>query len=342
MPEFRKDPITNSWIIIATERARRPYDYKELVKDDTTYIKKEECPFCPGHESMTPPEIFSYRAPEGNGATWWVRGFPAKSPLLRIEGNVEHQGFGLYDSITGIGAHEIIVETPNHDETFANMSTNQIEKVFWAYRDRIIDLKRDKRFRYILVFKNHGKKAGASMIHHSHSQVIALPIVPKKLKEELESSKFYYKLKERCIFCDIIKQEIKLDERVIWSGKHFIVLAPWAPRFPFETWILPIKHSHDFTTISKDEMLELSHIFRRFFNALNRILTPKFSFNLILHDTPNLVPQEGYWQTIRDDFHWHFEIIPRIKNIAGFEWGTGFYINHLPPEIAAREIKKEF
>ncbi|MCD6579764.1 galactose-1-phosphate uridylyltransferase [bacterium] len=342
MPEFRKDPITNSWIIIATERSRRPYDYREKVENNVKYVSKENCPFCPGHENMTPNEIFSYRAPENNMSSWWVRGFPAHSPLLHIEGEFEHKGFGIYDSITGLGAHEIIVETPDHDTTLGTMSSNQVEKILWAYRDRIIDLKNDKRFRYVLIFKNHGKKAGASSIHHPHSQVIALPIVPKKIKEELEGARFHYKIKERCIFCDIIKQELKLDERVIWKGKHFILLSPWAPRFPFETWILPLKHSHDFTTISKEEILELSQLMKRFFRTLQKILANDFSFNLLLHDTPNLIPQEGYWTTIRSDFHWHFEIIPRIVNITGFEWGTGVYINHLPPEIATQEIKKAF
>ena len=168
MPELRKDPITNSWIIIATERAKRPYDYKLTPVNNS--MDAEKCPFCPGNEEMTPTEIFSYRSLDDK-SKWWVRGFPVLSPLLQIEGDLEQKGFGIYDSMNGIGAHEIIVETPQHNTSFADMDTNQIEKVFWAYRDRIIDLKRDQRFRYILVFKNHGVESGASIIKHSHSQI---------------------------------------------------------------------------------------------------------------------------------------------------------------------------
>ena len=337
MPQFRKNPITNGWRIISTERSKRPADFR--LKNSEVLSPSENCPFEPGNEEMTPGEIFSYVNPEGSGSKWWIRGFPAKSPVLRIEGEVKHFGLNIFDKVTGIGAHEIIVESPDHNDCFSKMDTNQIEKVFWAYRDRIIDLKRDKRFRYILIFKNHGPRAG-SHIDHPHSQVIALPVTPKKIKEELEGARFHYSMKERCIFCDIIDQESKLKERVIMETKHFIALAPWAPRFPFETWILPKEHSHDFTALSKSQAMDLALLFKRFFRALIKILKSSVNYNLILHDTPNLIPQKGYWDSIEKDFHWHFEVIPRIKDIAGFEWGTGFYINSLPPEFAAEELRK--
>ncbi len=337
MSELRKDPITNSWIIIASERSKRPFDHNQL--ENSAAAEPVKCPFCVGSENMTPNEIFSYRPPDDK-TKWWVRGFPALSPILKIEGELDQRGFGIYDTVNGIGAHEIIVESPKHGEDFSEMDTNQIEKVFWAYRDRIIDLKRDKRFRYIMIFKNHGPQSGASNIKHPHSQVIALPATPKKIKEELDGAKFHYGLKERCIFCDVISQEIQIDERIIMKTEHFAVLAPWAPRFPYETWILPLKHSHDFTSISKEQIIDLSFVYKKFFKALYKVLGEDISYNMILHDAPNLLRREGYWKTIEDDFHWHIEVIPRVTRIAGFEWGTGFYINSIPPEHAAKEMKK--
>ena len=205
------------------------------------------CPFCPGNEGKTPPEVLAYGR-NGSGRDtpgWSLRVVPNKFPALGIEGGLDREGEGMFDRMNGVGAHEVIVETPDHQLTLATMPDKAVEEALWAYRDRMLDLKNDRRFRYILLFKNHGEPAGASL-EHTHSQLIALPIVPKRVREEVDSSKHYYDEKERCIFCDMIRQEIDTESRVILNDDYFIALAPYAPRFPFETWILPRQHSSAF------------------------------------------------------------------------------------------------
>ena len=213
MPELRKDPITGRWVIISTERGKRPSDF---VRESVEIKGKGICPFCPGNEGKTPPEILAYGR-NGTGRDtpgWTVRVVPNKFPALGIEGGLDREGEGLFDRMNGVGAHEVIVETPDHNLTMATMSDRAVEEVLWAYRDRVVDLKNDRRFRYVLLFKNHGEPAGASL-EHTHSQLIALPIVPKRVREEVDNSKRYYDEKERCIFCDMIRQEIETEKRVI-------------------------------------------------------------------------------------------------------------------------------
>ncbi len=206
MPDLRKDPITGRWVIISTDRQKRPNDFR---LESATILGREHCPFCPGHEAMTPPEVLSYRtdgsAPNTPG--WNVRVVPNKFPALQVEGNLDRQGEGMFDRMNGIGAHEVIIETPDHDRPLAMMSEQEIERVFWACRERMLDLKRDFRLRYILIFKNHGAPAGATLAH-PHSQLIALPIVPELVREEIDGARQHFQFKERCVFCDIVHQEL--------------------------------------------------------------------------------------------------------------------------------------
>src|SRR5437660_7429435 len=227
MAELRKDPIVGRWVIISTDRAKRPTDFvREGVR-----IKGGFCPFCPGNESKTPPEIQAYR-PNLNGGPpplrdtpgWTVRVVPNKFPALGIEGNLNRQADGMFDKMNGIGAHEGIIETPDHAATLATMPVKRVEDMLWAFRDRILDLKQDRRFKYILVFKNHGEAAGASL-EHPHSQIIALPILPKQVVEELEGAKKYFSNKERCIFCDIIRQEMEMRVRVAAENAVFVTIC---------------------------------------------------------------------------------------------------------------------
>ncbi len=332
MPELRKDPIIGRWVIISTERGKRPSDFSGTPKR-----RKEAklCPFCPGNESATPPEILAYRpdSSEPNKPGWTLRVISNKYPALRIEGDLNREGVGIFDKMNGVGAHEVIIETPDHKSDLVDLDVKQVEALIWAYRARAIDLKKDPRFRYILIFKNQGEAAGASL-EHSHSQLIATPIVPKRVAEEVEGARKYYEYKERCIFCDAIKQEIADGERVVIQNDAFISLEPFAPRFPFETWILPKKHQPAFETIKKDEIPLLASILletlRRLAKALNNP-----PYNYVLHTSP---VDDGY----AEEYHWHIEIMPKLTKVAGFEWGTGFYINPTTPEDAAgylREIK---
>lgn len=239
MPELRRDPIHGRWVIISTERGRRPSDF---VTEERRPIGGF-CPLCEGNEDKTPPEIIAFRenGTPPNTPGWTLRVVPNKFPALRIEGELNREGEGIYDKMNGIGAHEVVIETPLHYETIATLPLKAVKDVLWAYRERMTDLRRDQRFRYVLVFKNHGVAAGASL-EHSHSQIIALPIVPRRVAEEMEGAQNYFHYKERCVFCDIIRQELQQKNRLIIENQAFLSIAPFASRFPFETWILPKTH----------------------------------------------------------------------------------------------------
>ncbi|MGH9728588.1 MAG: galactose-1-phosphate uridylyltransferase [Candidatus Acidiferrales bacterium] len=330
MPDLRKDPITGRWVIISSDRGKRPSDF---VRESVEMKGSASCPFCPGNETKTPPEILAYGR-NGRGKDtpgWTVRVVPNKFPALGIEGNLDRQGEGLFDRMNGIGAHEVIIETPDHQSTLAMLPEKALEEVLWAYRDRVLDLKNDKRFRYILLFKNHGEAAGASL-EHTHSQLIALPIVPKRVREEVDNSRRYYDVKERCIFCDMIRQEVETSTRVILSNDQFIALAPYAPRFPFETWILPLQHSSSFENQASPVYTSLAKLFHEFLARLDAVLN-RPAYNYVIHTSP-------IGEEINDHYHWHVEMMPKLTRVAGFEWGTGFYINPTPPEEAARFLRE--
>ena len=330
MPELRKDPIIGRWIIISTERGKRPTDF--IVETNET--RGGFCPLCPGNENTTPPEVLSYSSTAGHQANrpgWDLRVVPNKYPALIIEGNLNKEGDGLYDRMNGIGAHEVIIETPDHNESFANLPADRMIKVFLAYRDRLLDLAQDPRFRYVMVFKNFGAAAGASL-EHSHSQLIALPIVPRMISSEIEGSLSYFKYKERCIFCDIIRQEINQDKRVVAENELFLAIVPYAPRSPFEMWILPKQHASSYLAMDDAHFKALTAIFSECMRRLDTCI-PNVPYNFVLHGAPlRSQPLEHY--------HWHFEIMPKLTMIAGFEWGSGFYINSIPPEEAAQFLKE--
>jgi len=334
LPELRKDPIVGRWVIISTDRAKRPTDFAR----ETNEIKGGFCPFCYGNESKTPPEILAYR-PNNNGGPpplrdtpgWTVRVVPNKFPALGIEGNLNRQADGMFDKMSGIGAHEVIIETPDHNLSLEQLPEKRIEDVLWAFRDRIVDLRKDRRFKYILIFKNHGQPAGASL-EHPHSQLIALPIVPKHVVEELEGAKQYFIYKERCVFCDIVRQESEVGTRVVAENADFLTIAPYAPRFPFETWILPKRHESSFENSSSGMYENLAKALKTLLAKADLVLDSP-SYNLVLHTSPLQDPQN-------DHYHWHIEFMPKLTKTAGFEWGTGFYINPTPPEEAARFLRE--
>jgi UDPglucose--hexose-1-phosphate uridylyltransferase len=338
MPELRKDPIIGRWVIIATERAKRPDQFSSTP--DEAHSEKS-CPFCEGRESQTPPEIYALRPgySRPNGPGWELRAVPSISPFLKIEGDLDRQGRGLYDLMHGIGAHEIVIETNQHIANMADLSEEQISKVITCYIDRIKDLERDQRFKYVLVFKNHGWIAGGGRVKHSRSQLIATPVNPKRVKEELVGARQYYDYHERCVFCDLIRQELESKDRLILDIDGFLAITPFAARFPFEVWILPKKHSSDFTNLEMPLRLDLGRILKKVLMKLKKGLNDP-PYNYILHTAPFRHPKLGYWKSIDQDYHWHIEIMPRLTRVAGFEWGTGFYICPLPPEDAAKFLRE--
>jgi UDPglucose--hexose-1-phosphate uridylyltransferase len=203
----------------------------------------------------------------------------------------------------------------------------------------MLDLEKDKRFKYVLVFKNHKPAAGSTTINHLRSQLIALPANPKSVKGELNGAKRYFNYKERCVYCDIITQELEDKKRLILDVDGFVAIAPFASRFPFETWILPKKHSPDYTKTKDSDMISLARILKEVLHRMNTLLSDP-PYNYVLHTAPYRRAKAGYWNTIAHDYHWHIEIIPRLTRVAGFEWGTGFYINPTPPEEAAKFLKE--
>ena len=329
MPELRKDPVVGRWVIISTERARRPSDFAP----DPVKLKGGVCPFCEGNEDKTPPEILALRQNQGgrNGPGWSLRVVANKFPALRIEGDLEPVGEGLYDKMTGIGAHEVVIETPRHQESLATLPESAVANVLWAFRERLMDLKKDPRFQYALIFKNHGEAAGASL-EHPHSQLIATPIVPIMVQEELDGAERYFRYKERCVFCDIIHQERQHGTRIIAETDGFVIIAPFAPRFPFETWVLPAHHQPAFEEIQPNEMSGLARQLGQFLRRINTVLHDP-PFNFMLHTAPL---QDGSFHY----YHWHLELIPKLTKVAGFEWGSGFFINPTPPEEAERFLRE--
>ena len=339
MGEIRKNPITGSWVIISTKRARRPTDFVH-EKPAKRHKLGGFCPFCEGNEKTTPPEVLACRDEDShpNTSGWQVRVVPNKFPALCLTEDLKRKEIGIFGEVTGVGVHEVIIESPHHGKTFVDFDISHLTKILSAFRQRSLDLKKDQRLRYILLFKNYGSEAAASL-EHPHSQLIATPVTPWYLKEELEGSRSYFGLKGRCIFCDIITQEIENKVRVIEAKEDFIVLAPFASRFPFEMWILPRHHSPDFDTTRDKELGGLAAVLRSSLWRLARTLDNP-SYNLIFHSAPNRIPRRGYWNTIEKDYHWHIEIIPRVIKEGGFEWATGFHINPTSPEKAAKHLRE--
>lgn len=336
MSILRRDPVAGRWVVNFKGKKGESPRWDQMG----TAYRGVICPFCEGQEIGTFPEVFAIRengsAKDGPG--WKVRVIPSISPIFEVEGLLEKRGEGVYDLMRGVGAHEIIIETPNHLNSLHLLDTGQIELVLKTYAQRISDLKNDKRFKYLLIFKNHGKRAGASRINHTHSQLIAMPVTPKMVKEELVGAKKYFAYKERCIFCDITKQEELYGERIVYENEAFLAFCPFASRFPYETWILPKVHQCDFEEMGEKMLVSLAQILKEFFHRLFHCLDDP-PYNWFLYTGPNQIPKRGHWKTLSKDFHWHFEILPRLGKVAGFEWSTGFHINPILPEEAASKLR---
>lgn len=337
MSELRWDPLKEHWVIIAAERGRRPRDYHM----EKSQPNSEVCPFCYGFEGKTPPEIFSIRTyGEPNNPGWQVRVIPNKYPALRVEGEVRSRGYGLYDVRDGIGAHEVIIETPDHFKGMADFTPAEITNVLLAYRARLLDLRNDFRLRHMVLFKNHGAQAGATL-SHSHSQLIAVPLTPPVTAKELHVSQRFYDTHERCIFCDLVEFELKEGIRVVSESADFVVVTPYAACFPFELRLYPKHHAHDFALMNDRQLAELGITMKDMLLRIKTVLKDP-AYNFILHTAPPLQSRPGkpeYWGSLAFDYHWHIELVPRLTQIAGFEWGTGFYINPTSPEETAAFLR---
>ena len=329
MADLRKDPISGRWIITNTDNPKKPGDFEKVEE----MPKEGPCPFCYGNEHMTPLEIdvIRHKSTEPNTPGWLVRTVANKFPALQIEGELERRGVGIYDMANGIGAHEVIIETPYHDKTITDLTVEEVSMIIDMYCRRSLDLQKDKRFKYILIFKNHWITAGATL-EHSHTQLIALPMIPKNVLEELQGASAYFEFRGRCIFCDIIRQELEEKERILIENEYFISFCPFVSRFPFEVHIMPKEHSNRFCDLDKDQKQELAKILKETLTRL-KIALSEHSYNFIIYSAP-------FDKKEHESYHWYIEIMPRLTRVAGFEWGTGFYLLPTPPEVAIKYLKE--
>jgi len=338
MPELRRGPIRNQWVIIAPDRAKRPSDYdaRAAEPDEQEPI---HCPFCSGNETMTPPEIARTNGSDGR---WQVRVVPNKFPALQDYAELSRDGVeGGFDRMNGEGAHEVVIETPDHNRELPDLPAEQVKRVIDMYIARLSGLMQNPRLRHIVLFKNHGKEAGASLLH-PHSQIIAVPIVPRDVRDVLRIAKEYYKRRERCLFCDVMLGEMRNGERIIDETDGYAAWAPYDSRFPFEVLISPQAHCCDFTQLTEEQRWGLARTLKRTLQRLRNLLGD-IPYNLILQTSPNPTEQPGkpeHWKTLQYDYHWRIEILPRLTRVAGFEWGTGSYVNPIPPERAAEYLRE--
>jgi UDPglucose--hexose-1-phosphate uridylyltransferase len=340
MRELRKDPVLNRWVVISTERNLRPSDFESFG----AYINHtgEPDPFAEGNEALTPPEIYALRPynTRPNSPGWTVRVIPNKYPALGIEGDLDPRGYGLYDRMNGVGAHEVIIETPNTDEHLHQLSLEQITAILSTIRLRIEDLSRDLRFAYILPFKNHGYAAGASL-RHTHSQIIATPVVPARVVEELSAAQAHWDQKRRSIFSDIMDQELMMGERIVCDSQYYLAFCPFASSSPFEVHIYPKRREQDYRNVDLEELKGLSEVIKmvllKWQSAIGDV-----AYNMLIrsapYDTP-ISPLRRDFPHMAAFYSWHVEMFPRLSRGAGFEWGTGFYINSTPPEDAAQFLR---
>jgi len=316
------------WNIVETEGPAGPEAFE--VAEHTR--SGGRCPFCYGNEAMTPPEIYAVRPPGSapNGVGWQLRVVANKFPALKIEGDLNRRGIGVFDLCNGVGAHEVIIETPHHERQLSDLAVEELAHLITAFKIRSLDLRGDRRLRYTLIFKNFGLSAGASL-EHAHSQLIALPIVPKRVQEELKGAERYFEFRERCVYCDMLHQDLEEDERVVCENRSYLAACPFMSGFPFEIWILPKEHRADFAQIGPEAISDFARILKDTLRRM-RLALSNPSYNFIIHTAP-IEPRE------REEYHWHLELIPKLTKIAGFEWGTGFYINPTSPERAATILR---
>ena len=334
MPELRQDPTTKEWVVIAVERAKRPNQFREAAEAEPSgAAAKQPCPFCPGNEHLTPEEVFALRDTNANEKPGWrVRVVPNKfAAFLPKESSKRRPPRSFYNSLKGFGYHEVIIETPDHDRSLPVMSDEEIEAVLQTYCQRYFALRKDRRVKLILLFRNHGRRAGTSL-QHPHSQLVGTPIIPSHIRQKYEVAVRHYDDTGRCIYCDVVEEEKRDGRRILLETPRFLAFHPFASQVPFETWIAPKHHNPCFAHIVGEERLELASVLRKVLRGLyDGLHNP--AFNLIVHTAPVEDEAKPY-------FLWHIEIRPRLTTRAGFELGTGIYINTAVPEHTAEFMRE--
>lgn len=329
MSVIRQDPTTREWVILAPERGRRPRDVGAERGAKTRRAHDPSCPFCPGNEAMTPAESMRIPAPAGDG--WAVRVVANRFAALGDGQALERREQGLlFREMDGIGHHEVIIETPRHDRTIAHMTDAEVEAILRAYRARHRALKADPRVRYLIIFKNHGERAGTSL-EHPHSQVVATPVAPLALRQKYEVAVRHWDDTGRCLYCDLLDAELEAKTRVVLESPAFVIFHPWASRAAYETWIVPRRHQPSFAQVSDADLGDLARVLRVTLGLVDAALGDP-DFNLILHSAPVADEAQPYYL-------WHIQILPRLATIAGFELGSGIYISTMLPEDSAARLR---
>lgn len=332
MSFLRFDPTTSDWVIFAPSRARRPDEFRNrsvAAKDGATL--ENGCPFCPGYEERTPPEIYAERPSGGSRSQWSVRVIPNKFPALRIEEDHRHVNDGeRFRRMGGCGAHEVIIESPDHTRVLAEQPVDQFVRVLRTAQLRYQDLMRDVRFQTVIVFKNHGESAGTSLAH-PHWQLIATPVVPHLLRLKHSIATDFFDQTGNCLYCVMAQNELAEGKRIVVTHDHFVAVLPYASHLPFETWILPLHHQSSFAALSPERLRPLAEILKTVLLKLYRGLENP-DFNLTIDSVSRGDESKEY-------FLWHIRILPRLVTPAGFELGSGMSINTVLPEEAAEYLR---
>ena len=321
--ELRKDPVSNRWVLVQ----------REAFLEHGNGL----CPFCPGREAVTPAEIAAYRTKgqPGNSSEWLVRVIPECAPLLQIEGDIQREGFGIFDRVSGRGASEILIEHPDHHASWDTMSGAELERILWMFRQRVEDLYRDRQIRSVLIYRRD--RSADSHVRHPFSRILGAPLVFDDIREELKAAREHYARKQRCLYCDILHQENRDAERVVKRTNCFVVYAPYGSRRPYETWIVPVTHRHAFADVSPPEMAELANALQDTMQRLHAV-QPDHPVELVLHTAPNVAMRlrDDEWRSLSDDYHWHIELAPlsSVSQSIG-----GFRVNPVAPELAARLLR---
>ncbi len=330
MPELRQDPTTREWVIIAPERAKRPHSEENEEQKLTLPDWDETCPFCPGNEEETPPELFRIPSSD-NDSSWSLRVVPNRFAALSHEKtNSGQSGTYFTRKMGGFGEHEVIIETPSHNSALALLPYEQVENLLIAYHERYNALKSNSELKFITIFKNYGSASGTSLAH-PHSQLVASPIMTPYYHLRFDVAVDYYADKGSCLYCDMLAEELRAGERIVTETENYIVLNPYASRVPYETWIVPREHLSSFGMVPKTGLEEIAKVLKDTTLCLYRELDDP-AFNLLV-DTSIITDEDNPY------YQWHIRIMPRLAFIAGFEMGSGIYINAVPPEKATELLK---
>ena len=328
MPEIRQNIISRQWVIIATERARRPDQFRQPELPRVSLPAHDPaCPFCPGNESKTPPETYRWPA-EG---PWQVRAIPNKFAALSSQGKLVRTHIGLKRTMSGVGIHEVIVETPDHRTPPALMPDEQVEEILRASLRRYHDVLADPRVEQVTLFKNHGAAAGTSL-EHPHSQLVGTPIIPSEVRERLETALHFYDDEGQCMFCATLADELEDSTRVVDENEHFAAFVPFAALSPFHLWIYPKRHCASFACIEAAEIRSCARILRRVLRKLYDGLSDP-DYNFVVRTAPKESEQVRY-------YHYYLSIVPRVTKMAGFELGSGMFINVALPEESAHFLRQ--